>query len=273
MCDGWPFRLTAFPPPGGSRRPFPRFPWPMGFTLCALFDSLLDCVCDATTCPRENPQSEFSRPCDNLSCLFFTALWLQRSQSMLVQEIRPAKDIDLTCFKTLPIKATTCLQVDPCPWIGQRIQLQDSSNPDLRSLPKFPATINNETLFQLPHVPVGDRILFKHHCKNHSVIASWYTCGHFPDGSLRCIAWNARGLFGSVLSSQINRELKLKYLSRLLDNDDIICLQEAHGKDEFLQAIQVLAPRFRLFGTFFPDNENAGGSASFCIHEDLRMPL
>ena len=127
-------------------------------------------VCDATTCPRENPQSEFSRPCDNLSCLFFTALWLQRSQSIMVQEIRPAKDIDLTCFKTLPIKATTCLQVDPCPWIGQRIQLQDSSNPDLRSLPKFPATINNETLFQLPHVPVGDRILFKHHCKNHSVL-------------------------------------------------------------------------------------------------------
>ena len=41
-----------------------------------------------------------------------------------------------------------------------------------------------------------------------------------------------------------------------------------HGKDEFLQAIQVLAPRFRLCGTFLPDNENAGGSA-ICIHRDL----
>ena len=41
-----------------------------------------------------------------------------------------------------------------------------------------------------------------------------------------------------------------------------------HGKDEFLQAIQVLAPRFRLFGTFLPDNENAGGSA-VCIHRNL----
>ena len=30
-------------------------------------------------------------------------------------------------------------------------------------------------------------------------------------------------------------------------------------KDEFLQAIQVWAPRFRLFGTFIPGNENAGG--------------
>ena len=46
------------------------------------------------------------------------------------------------------------------------------------------------------------------------------------------------------------------------------CLQEVHGKDEFLQAIQVLAPQFRFFGTFLPDNENAGGSA-ICIHRDL----
>ena len=39
-------------------------------------------------------------------------------------------------------------------------------------------------------------------------------------------------------------------------------------KDEYLQAIQVLAPLFRLFVTFLPDNENAGGSA-ICIHRDL----
>ena len=41
-----------------------------------------------------------------------------------------------------------------------------------------------------------------------------------------------------------------------------------HGKDEYLQAIQALAPRFRVFGTFFPEHETAGGSA-FCIHRDL----
>ena len=55
---------------------------------------------------------------------------------------------------------------------------------------------------------------------------------------------------------------------KLLENNNIICLQEVQGKDEFLQAIQVLAPRFRLFGTFLPDNENAGGSA-ICIHRDF----
>ena len=40
-------------------------------------------------------------------------------------------------------------------------------------------------------------------------------------------------------------------------------LQEVHGKNEFLQAIQVWAPRFRLFGTFILGNENAGGGRLF----------
>ena len=43
---------------------------------------------------------------------------------------------------------------------------------------------------------------------------------------------------------------------------------EVHGKDEYLQAVQVLAPRFRFFGTFIPGNENAARSA-ICIHKDL----
>ena len=47
-----------------------------------------------------------------------------------------------------------------------------------------------------------------------------------------------------------------------------MCLQEVHGKDEFLQAFQVVALRFKFFGTFIPENENAGGSA-ICIHKDF----
>ena len=87
------------------------------------------------------------------------------------------------------------------------------------------------------------------------------TCGRFPVGGQRCTTWNTRGLVGSVLSSQKNRELKHNYFKKLLDCNNILCLQEVHGKDEILQALQVLAPNFRLFGTFFPGNENAGGSA------------
>ena len=92
-------------------------------------------------------------------------------------------------------------------------------------------------------------------------------CGHFPDDGLQCVTWNTGGLVGSVLSSQRNRELKLNFFGKLIENNNVICLQEVHGKNEFLQAVQVWAPRFRLFGTFIPDNENAGRSV-VCIHED-----
>ena len=71
-------------------------------------------------------------------------------------------------------------------------------------------------------------------------------------------------------SKQKNREFKLKFLKKLFDNNNILCLQEVHGKDEYLQAVQVLAPRSRFFGTFIPGNENAGGSA-LCIHKDLLL--
>ena len=59
-----------------------------------------------------------------------------------------------------------------------------------------------------------------------------------------------RGLVGSVFSKLKNREFKLKYLKNLFDTNNILCLQEVHRKDEYLQAIQVLAPRFRFFGTW-----------------------
>ena len=75
-------------------------------------------------------------------------------------------------------------------------------------------------------------------------------------------------LLDRFVSSQKNREFKLKYFRKLFDTNNILCLQEVQGKDEYLQAVQVLAPRFRFFGTFNPGNENAGGSA-ICIHKEL----
>ena len=111
-------------------------------------------------------------------------------------------------------------------------------------------------------------MLFTHHPQVLQRIAGWDGCGPFLTGGLRCITWNTRGLIGSVVSKQKNREFKFKYLKRLFDANNILCLQEVLGKDEYHQAIQVLAPRLRFFGTFIPDNENAGGSA-ICIHRDL----
>ena len=59
---------------------------------------------------------------------------------------------------------------DPCPWIGLLILLADPILPDPRFLLRFPATNNNETLFQSPHVPVGDRMLFKHNRRYYNVL-------------------------------------------------------------------------------------------------------
>ena len=145
-------------------------------------------------------------------------------------------------------------------------QLQDSINPDLPSHLKILVTNNNEALFQLRHAPVGGRMLLNH-LKYYQGIAGRDTCGHFPGGGLRCITWNSRGLVGSVFSSQKNREFKLKYFRKLVNNN-ILCLHEVHGRVEYLQAIQVLAPRFRFFVTFITGNEYAGRSA-ICIHKEL----
>ena len=110
--------MAAFSPPrlflplGVSRRPFPRFPFSMGFTLVL---SLARGVVlhDSACCSREDSFDECGRPCDTLSCRLFSALWLRCNQSVLVHGTQSAKDTDMTCSKVLPIKATTCLEVGP----------------------------------------------------------------------------------------------------------------------------------------------------------------
>ena len=113
-------------------------------------------------------------------------------------------------------------------------------------------------------------MLFKHNRRYCNVPKGWDGCGPFLSEGMRCTTWHTRGLVGSVFSRQRNREFKLKYLKRLFDANNLLCLQEVHGKDEYLQGIQVLAPRFRFFGTLIPGIENAGGSA-ICIHRDLLL--
>ena len=56
-----------------------------------------------------------------------------------------------------------------------------------------------------------------------------------------------------------NRELKLKHLRKLFDNINILCFQEVQGKDEYLQAIQVLAPRFRFLVPSSLETRTQGG--------------
>ena len=112
MCDGRPFASPPFRCLAG-RGPFFRgfpFRWALQFAF-----SLARCLTlqDATPCSREDLLYECGRPCDTPSCLFSTALWLRQSQSILTQGVQQTKDIDLTCYKTLPTKSVTCLQVGP----------------------------------------------------------------------------------------------------------------------------------------------------------------
>ena len=110
-------------------------------------------------------------------------------------------------------------------------------------------------------------MLFKHNRKYYNVLKGEMDVA--PPFPKACdVLFGTPGVSLDLFSPNKNREFKLKYLRMLFDNNNILCLQEVHGKDEYLQAIQVLAPRFRFFGTFIPDNENAGGSA-ICIHRDL----
>ena len=164
-------------------------------------------------------------------------------------------------------KSVTCLQVGPMPreWpmalpAGPDRSSSSSSHEDL--LDEHPG----DALPAIPHLHWRNDALQPPPAQRGSLDRN--TCVHIPDGGLRCVIWNTRGLIGSVHSTQISREVKLNYFGRLIENNNVICLQEVHGKDEFLQAIQVWAPRFRLYGTLISGNANAGGSA-ICIHKDL----
>ena len=185
---------------------------------------------------------------------------------LFVQETQSAKDLDLTCSTTFLFRDATCLPVGPLSldWPVNPFGRSESSRP---SLP--PCAPSDGLRVALP---ASTRSRWRQgvlHAQSQTLqrTTGWDGCGPFLSEGLRCITWNTRGLVGSVFSRQKNRDFKLKYLKKLLDYN-IICLQEVHGKNEFLQAIRVLAPRFRLFGTFLPDNENAEGSA-ICIHRDF----
>ena len=130
----------------------------------------------------------------------------------------------------------------------------------------FTTANNNEVPFQLLYAPAVDRVLFR----DQQILqrtTEWDGCGPFLSEGLRCITWNTRGLVVSVFSRQKEQRIQTQ-ISQKTPGQQPYYL--SHGKDEFLQAIQVLAPRFRLFGTFLLDNENAGGSA-ICIHRDLLL--
>ena len=136
----------------------------------------------------------------------------------MVQETQSAKDIDMICSKTFPIKAATCLQLGP-------ISLDWFVDPFAR----------------FGHSGLSRR-LFTHHRKYYSVLqvgmdVALYYLEH-QGFSLDLFSVSRRTGNSSSGTSK-----------SFLSTTNIVCLQEVHGEDEYLHAIQVLA---RGFGSLVP---------------------
>ena len=89
---------------------------------------------ESSSCSRGDFLGDCGRPCDPLSCLLFTALWLRCCQSKVVQETPSAKDVDLTCSITFLFNDATCLPVGPMSldWPVNPFGRSDSSTSSLR---------------------------------------------------------------------------------------------------------------------------------------------
>ena len=199
---------------------------------------------DATSCSREDSLYQCGRPCDALSCLFFSALWLQGNQSILVLETQSAKHIDLTCFKTFPIKATICLQVGPMSlhWPVDPSARFDDSRSSL-----FPEVPSDKQ--QRAALPVSTSSRRRQNTIQAPPLVLQRSTGLDGYGPFRRSEVYYLEHQGShwIFSLQAKEQrIKLKYLKKFFETN-ILCLQEVDEKDEYLQAVQVLAPRLSFF--------------------------
>ena len=152
-------------------------------------------------------------------------------------------------------KVSFASQEDPCPWIGLLILLADPILPDHRFVLMFPVANNHEVLFQLLYALSGDRVLFKHSRRYYNILQGGMDVAPSFPKAYDVLLGTPGALLDQFSPDKGIENSNSNISKKLLDHNNIICLQEVHGKDEFLQAIQVLAPRFRLFGTFLPVNE------------------
>ena len=258
MCDGRLLASPLFSPPGGPRRLL--FPVSMCFCAWWLFlDSRF--YVDHHSASRGFSLGDCGRPCDPLSCLLFSALWLRCSPSLLMQKITSSKDADLTCSKTL-FRDATCLPLGP-------MSLGWPVNPFGRSAPVVPSgdqrqgtlSASERSRWRQDALQAQPQILQR--------TTWWDGCGHLPFRRLAMYYLERPGPYWICFPNK-RTESPNSIISKNSLDHNIICLQEVHGKNEFLPAIQVLAPRFRLFGTIHLDSEYAGGSA-ICIHRDLLL--
>ena len=214
MCDGRPLASPLFRRLAGRGALFSRFPFRcvLHFVFFLIRGVALH---ESPSCSGEDSLDEYGRPCDPLSFLLFSALWLRCNQSLLVQETQSAKDLDLTCSTTLLFRDATCLQVGPMSlvWPVNPFGRFDASRPSL--LPDVPqrrtTTPCFSSFYSLP-LETG--------CSSYTTadITTYYRVGWMwplPFRRLAVYYLEHRGLVGSVFSRQRNREFKLKFKLKL----------------------------------------------------------
>ena len=137
-----------------------------------------------------------SAPCDPLSCLLFSDLWLRCNQSIWVQETQSAKDTDMTCPKWLLIKATTRLQVGPMSldWPVDPFARFDFSRSSLS--PEVPSDEQQRGALPASTRSCWRQDAFQAQPQVLQRTTGWDGCGPFLSGGLRCITWNTRGHIG-----------------------------------------------------------------------------
>ena len=118
-----------------------------------------------------------------------------------MQELQPAKDIDLTCYKTLPTKAITCSQVGPVSLEWPVALPAESDQSSLSLSHEDPNDGHPENTFPaLPHLRWRRDALQPIQVQQDTAVRD--TCGHFFGGGLRCVTWNTRGLVGFFLHKE-----------------------------------------------------------------------
>ena len=133
----------------------------------------------------------------------------------------------------------------PCPWIGLLILLADSILPDPPFLLMFPATNNNSVLFQLLYTPAGDRILFKHNRRYYNVLQGGMDVApSFPKAC--AVLLGTPGAWWDLFFPDKGTENSNSNISK--DSWTATTLVSSKCVE---RTIQVLAPRFRLFGAFY----------------------
>ena len=160
MCDGRPFASSPFSRVAGRGPSFCGFPL---WWTTQIATSVVRCLTLKDSAPRyrKDPLYECGRPHDTLSYLFFTALWLRQSQSILTQA-QQTNDTDTTCYKTLLTNSVTCLQVVPMSLVWRVAQPAGFGQSSLSPSHEDPNGKYRVTLFQPLRIYAGGATHFNH---------------------------------------------------------------------------------------------------------------